>query len=435
MPSRDSLPKHHARCRGTTYPFALLCATMLAFFLYGCGATTKQVTVEFASGASPVDGSVPSITAAQGEEIELPENGYSRDGYHFAGWKLDTEGGDASEVAQPGDTVTIGSENLNYTAAWDVEVSFDGNGADSGSMDSVFIDPSGDEGLSLPKCKFKRKGCVFSGWSLDPKDNTNVITGKTYDFGLEKATTLYAMWARGALLIDVPIDNAGDDAEGVEPWSPEYGNAALRISNKSDKDIVFTAYMEFLDAKDKDLWRRVTLSFWRLAPGENTLVFPDASRATEDTEKLHWYVTTVEDPNKTDRVADPKQSLVDVAKIEEKKVTDEKIAISVKNVHSEQLTFASVSIVATTKDGVSFVATKDINQDIAPDESVDVTFEAKDILGDIKGIKLSDLERTYYADAGGTLNVSAPRFWIGDETAKSMWDSLLYVPLIREDFA
>ena len=412
----------------------LLCTLSLSVVLLGCGATAKQVSVEFESGASPVEGNVSPITATQGDEIELPENGYTRDGYHFAGWERDPNDESASEIAQPGNTITLGDENITYTAVWDVEVSFDGNGADSGSMDPVYVNPSGSGDLSLPKCKFKRKGCMFAGWSTDPNDDSNVISTDASNLGLEKSTTLYAIWARGALLVDVPIDNPGEDAEGVESWSSEYGNAALRLANKSDKDIVFAAFMEFLDSKDKDVWRRVVFSFWRLAPGESTLVLPDASRATEDTEKLHWYVMTKEDPNKTDRVADPKQSIGEAVKVDEKDVSNKAITVNVKNAHTDQLASENVSLVATTKDGISFVATKDINKDIAPDQSEGVTFEAKEVLGDIKGVKISDLERSYYSDAGGTVDVGAPLFWIGDDTVDSMWDALLYVPLLPEDF-
>ena len=116
----------------------------------------NRVTVSF-DGAGAM-GSTHSIKTWRDSEVSLPSNGYTRTGYSFMGWDLN------GTTYQPGDAFKpTGSTTLK--AIWAAEVSFDDNGADSGSVDDVLALP-GDT-ITLPKLDYKRDGYRANGWEAN----------------------------------------------------------------------------------------------------------------------------------------------------------------------------------------------------------------------------------------------------------------------------
>lgn len=74
-----------------------------------------------------------------------------------------------------------------------VSVSFDGNGADSGTMakESVL---KGDR-FELPNCDYSRDGYSFAGWRTKEDENSLLQQGDSIT--VSKDTTLYAIWYAG----------------------------------------------------------------------------------------------------------------------------------------------------------------------------------------------------------------------------------------------
>jgi pilin isopeptide linkage protein/uncharacterized repeat protein (TIGR02543 family) len=187
--------------------------------------------------------------------LTLPTSTLTRDGYTFAGWSTTADGKDvkasdgtvsmrAVEVpnstaldtwkfswdADGNGTVDPTSETFDLTdcvrdgslvlyAQWEensLTVSFDGNGATSGSMNSLTF--GWDHETALPECDFARDGYEFTGWSTTPDGSSSATlansatllrevascdtdgdgTTETFDlssdFDNNGALTLYAQW-------------------------------------------------------------------------------------------------------------------------------------------------------------------------------------------------------------------------------------------------
>ena len=128
-----------------------------------------------------------------GEAIELPDCGFERAGFLFAGWEPD-DGGDA---LMPGDEVEL-THDTTFLAVWQpvtYSIEFDANGGD-GEMDPL-------EGLSygtaytLPQSEFTHETKAFVGWSsrqqgpVEWDDEATVEDLSTEDGA---TVTLFAQW-------------------------------------------------------------------------------------------------------------------------------------------------------------------------------------------------------------------------------------------------
>lgn len=107
------------------------------------------------------EGHVSTIYPNGGDELVFPECDFVRETYDFVGWCLDPTG--EGKIYQPGDAVaSAGDDGATYYAIWQkrqVRLSFDGNGADEGSMDDLMVDMGSD--YILPDCSFACSGCTF----------------------------------------------------------------------------------------------------------------------------------------------------------------------------------------------------------------------------------------------------------------------------------
>jgi hypothetical protein len=89
----------------------------------------------------------------------------------------------------PGDTLTL-NEDMEFRASWLPVVSFDGNGADSGSVDEMSMPEDGT--LTLPDNAYKRKGFRFAGWSANAQGTDPQKTGT--EISVTEPTSFYAAW-------------------------------------------------------------------------------------------------------------------------------------------------------------------------------------------------------------------------------------------------
>lgn len=158
--------------------------------------------------------------------VPAPVSAFARTGYLFEGWNTEANGsgtwfwiGDDLRNISPGDT---GATVVLY-AQWQAstyDVTFDGNGADSGSMTDQTL--TYDTAATLDLNAFMRAGYTFTGWSWAAPDGTertfadgelvqNLVTdGSTVDLVAQWQANSYAVsfdgnGATAGAMIDQPM--------------------------------------------------------------------------------------------------------------------------------------------------------------------------------------------------------------------------------------
>lgn len=155
----------------------------------------------------------------------IEQVGFTRDGYSFVGWSYSSDG----EVLKDAPVIESGTTTTFY-AIWELvgpryqyTITFDGNGATSGSTDSVIL--SGDDysqTIVFPVCGYEREGYIFKGWGF----NSEAIM--TYKAGEERTditsdTTFYAIWTQ---LFTISFDANGGEGMMENITIPQ-GNATM----------------------------------------------------------------------------------------------------------------------------------------------------------------------------------------------------------------
>ncbi|MEG0963402.1 MAG: InlB B-repeat-containing protein, partial [Lachnospiraceae bacterium] len=162
-------------------------------------------------------------------EITLPQA--ERPGYQFLGWYTQKVGG--SRLGTAGDSCVVEQAKTLY-AQWKpitYTIQFDGNGATSGSMESV---PAiFDQKVTLPENKFGKTGYEFTGWNT-----TNDGTGTTYQNQEEvknlttqggTVITLYAQWK--PITYTIQFDGNGATSGSMEEIPVTYEQPAALPEN------------------------------------------------------------------------------------------------------------------------------------------------------------------------------------------------------------
>ena len=167
--------------------------------------TANTYTIQFLPNDGT--GTMDSIPAAYDQEITLPANGFTRDGYTFTGW------GDSPSYSKyaPGEAVNNLTKQNNAVvklyAVWEgnpVKVTLDFNyeGKEretrTGSVGSNF---NYDNGKFSSIETQTRTGYLFDGW-FDAAEGGNEITNQ-YKFtaeDAEKDVTLYAHWSKAVTI-------------------------------------------------------------------------------------------------------------------------------------------------------------------------------------------------------------------------------------------
>lgn len=138
-------------------------------------------------------GDTKSQQAHTDSELNLNANGYTRDGYTFAGWS-EAPGGivkyyDQSEITVPTNSIynlyAVWSPNLNTIA-------FNDNGADSGAMDAQRMHTDSTENLATNG--FTKTGYHLAGWSTTPTGDVEYADEGAYKMGPNSSYDLYAKW-------------------------------------------------------------------------------------------------------------------------------------------------------------------------------------------------------------------------------------------------
>ena len=158
------------------------------------------------------EGVVYDTQVSESNPLVLPENGYNHYGYTFAGWNYN------GNIYQPGDSIYLSGDATIY-AAWDpvveaevYDVTFNANGAESGSMEDTQV--TAGNAFELPANGYAREGYEFTGWD---------VNGSVYQpyetASISADTTVYAQWE--AVSVAPVVYNVWFDANGAEGGSME----------------------------------------------------------------------------------------------------------------------------------------------------------------------------------------------------------------------
>lgn len=171
------------------------------------------------NGNGNTSGSTATSTHTYDTWKTLTANGFHKTGYLFVNWNLNSAG--TSTSYSNGQNVlnltTVQNGNINLYAQWTpvkYKISFNGNGATSGSMST--IDATYDVSQNLPANQFKRTGYDFAGWNTKANGTGTAIS----DGGAAKNLTttngaevvLYAQW--NPIKYTITLDANGGTYEG-----------------------------------------------------------------------------------------------------------------------------------------------------------------------------------------------------------------------------
>lgn len=190
-------------------------------------------TVVFDANADDAIGDMDDQNMVYGEPQDLFANGFSREGYDFAGWTttpewtgtLYADGGRVQDLsAEDGATVTLYAQ----WSPWPYFVHFDPNGAGTvdpdEALDQRFFH---DQEQALMPCPFGLEGFHFTGWNTKADgsgeqfaDEATVSENLTDEDG--GSVTLYAQWERD--YYTVIFDANGGEGE-MGPQRVEIGLA------------------------------------------------------------------------------------------------------------------------------------------------------------------------------------------------------------------
>ena len=183
-----------------------------------------EYTISF-NGNGATSGSMGSVKTTE-TSYQAPACGFEKEGYSFEKWALNNVDGEKYSV---GDPISI-SSNITLYALWkenpkptQYTISFNGNGATSGTMSSVYTT---ETSYTAPSCGYQKEGYSFDKWALNSVDGTKYSVGS--NISISSDITLYATWIE-----DSPIDDPY--YKGCEGLSGSSLEAKLKSINAPKK--------------------------------------------------------------------------------------------------------------------------------------------------------------------------------------------------------
>ncbi|MEE3403951.1 MAG: InlB B-repeat-containing protein [Acutalibacteraceae bacterium] len=158
--------------------------------LYALWSANPYEVVFNANGGT---GDMTNQTISYNASANLTANAYTKTGHDFMGWTA-TEGGTTVDYADQA-SYTMNTLGATLYAVWtanDYEVTFDGNGATSGSMQAQTFKFGTSENLTANA--FTKTGYSFAGWAESASGEAAYADKQEYTMSTEGAT-LYATWA------------------------------------------------------------------------------------------------------------------------------------------------------------------------------------------------------------------------------------------------
>lgn len=155
--------------------------------------TTGQI-IFYSNGGSGTMETIKGLT--DGQNIQLPKNTFTRQGYRFVGWTNSPDSNDPIFQDRYSNFTYYSSNSVLY-AVWEPEatalrISFKSNGGE-GTMDPIYV--RANQTIIVPPHTFSttEEGYECKGYGLSPNDYTRYRIGGTATF--TQSCTLYAFWS------------------------------------------------------------------------------------------------------------------------------------------------------------------------------------------------------------------------------------------------
>ena len=182
----------------------------------------KEYTITFNSGEGASE--VGSQTVEENGKAVEPEEP-TKEGYDFAGWKLDGKSYDFNTPVT-GD-ITLEAE----WTAHEYSIAFKGNKSTSGSM-AVLSDCQYGESYTLTQNAFKRSGYTFVGWNTKADGSGTAYADKASVRNLTstngETVTLYAQWKRTRYSITYVLKGGENSSKNPESYTKVTSTITLK---------------------------------------------------------------------------------------------------------------------------------------------------------------------------------------------------------------
>ena len=177
-----------------------------------------NIVIFDANGGKGEQKPINTVTA---DLLTLPTTTFVKNGYSFNSWNTSANGRGDSYFSGDNYIVPASDTNIRLYAIWTAKsiiVSFDGNGATSGSTNA--INSASDEVIILPSNGFKKTGYRFIGWSI-MKGGAPIAVGESYtilptDSGIMQ---FYAVWELDVYTITYNLNGGVNSANNPSEYT------------------------------------------------------------------------------------------------------------------------------------------------------------------------------------------------------------------------
>ena len=203
---------------------------------------SRIVYIDFDAGSG--SGDAPSQSLALNADTILPDNHFTKRGYHFEGWSLSTDGEvltDAAALTEASGSLT----RLTLHAVWtpnSYTVSFADNEVSGGTLPSDAA-CTYDTVTAVPTYTAAADDMLFIGWSPAADGSAVIIspTGSLYNLcdGDKGKVTLYAQWEDESADVPEPNWNKHFDEDKDGSGTPdrlELSSGSTRLKDPSVKN-------------------------------------------------------------------------------------------------------------------------------------------------------------------------------------------------------
>ncbi len=323
------------------------------------------------------------IEGWQGGTVVMPEPPVEHEGYVFLGWHPEVASETSASVGV-GEEVPIDSCGY-YHATWNPQVAYDGNGADSGSMETV--DVVGNREFEIPSPEYTREGYVFSGWR-DKDDEDGFIHKPGEKVIVSKPTTFLAVWSPQVVIDEISIKDLDGVSGKIEDWDPTMGCVALLVKNNSGKTLNLSCEASTLGKSDSKV-EETSYDFNYVASGDAVL-FAGPLFKTKKAQSASYSIAVEESGGWGAPLAG---SVTE--KIERQE--EDELVLELSNASDKKAQIFSVGMIARDKSSNSYVGRTFDSVELKGGESCEVTFDDSALLGPIAaGPDWRELDCTFY---------------------------------------
>ena len=194
--------------------------------------TINSYSIKY-DGNGATGGSVPNSSCTYGKDCPLSNNSYTRTGYIFGGWSMNSSTYSTNSAVK--NVTTTNNATVTATAIWipiSYTLKYDGNGATSGSAANVSC--KYDTSYTLVSAStFARTGYHFTGFKINNNTYAGGASVKNLTTTNNATVTAYAQWAINKYTIK--YDGNGATSGSVGNTTCTYGSDCTLANNGFSK--------------------------------------------------------------------------------------------------------------------------------------------------------------------------------------------------------